>query len=141
MEEKEKNNIDKYTAKILKHLELEKPPIDFTENIMEKILLEKTEAKKIEAFGTKNFFMIFLIVFISILLLAVFLPAGDYSMPESFNSAKDLLSQFQIDFSFISNPIFLVMKDNILLKVLPLAIITLIIFERILLKYSDSWKV
>lgn len=136
----EKNNIDKYTVKILKHLELEKPPADFTEKIMDKILSEKTEAKKIEAFGSKKFFLIFLIVFTSIILLAVLLPAGDSSMPASFNAAKDILSQFQIDFSFLSNPIFSVMKDHVVLKILPFAIIVLIIFERLLLRYSDSWK-
>lgn len=136
----EKNNIDKYTAKILKHLELEKPPADFTEKIMDKILSEQTEVKKIEAFGTKRFFLIFMIVFLSIVLLAIFLPSGDYSMPESLNTAKDVLSQFQIDFSFLFNPISSAMKGNVVLKILPFAITVLIIFERLLLRYSDYWK-
>ncbi len=137
----EKNNIDKYTAKILKHLELEKPPTNFTENIMDKILSEQTEVKKMDAFSSKKFFSIFVMVFISIVLLALLFPAGEYSMPASLIAAKDVLNHFQIDFSIVSSPIFLVMKDNILLKILPLAIIALIVFERLLLRYSDSWRV
>ncbi|OQY05879.1 MAG: hypothetical protein B6I20_00295 [Bacteroidetes bacterium 4572_117] len=136
----EKDNIDKYTAKILKHLELEKPLPDFTEKIMDKVLSEQTEGKKIEAFGNKNFPLIFTSVFLSIILLAVFLPSGEYSIPESLNVVNGILSQIQIDFSFNSEPIFSTMKDNAILKILPLAIIALILFERLLLRYSDSWK-
>jgi len=108
----EKNNIEKYTEKILKHLELEKPPVDFTEKIMGIILSEQTEVKKIDTFGSKKFFLIFSLVFVSIVLLAVLMPSGNYSMPESLNVAKDLLGQFQIDFSFFSAPIFSSLKDN-----------------------------
>lgn len=136
----DKKNIDKYTTKILKYLELEKPPVDFTEKIMDVILSEQTDKKTIEAFGSKRFFLIFIIVFISIVLLAVFLPSGAYVLPTGLTDAKDVLGHFQIDFSFISNPIFSVMKDHVVLKILPVAIIALVIFERILLKYSDSWK-
>jgi len=137
----EKNNIEKYTEKILKHLELEKPPVDFTEKIMGIILSEQTEVKKIDTFGSKKFFLIFSLVFVSIVLLAVLMPSGNYSMPESLNVAKDLLGQFQIDFSFFSAPIFSSLKDNTVIKILPFAIIVLIIFERLLLRYSDSWKI
>jgi len=140
MEEKEKNNIDKYSGKILKYLELEKPPDDFTDNIMDKILLEQTEVKEIDAFGSKKFFLIFVLVFISIVFLAIFLPSGDYSMPGSLITAKDLLSWSRIVFSFNPSPVFSTMKDNIIIKILPFAIIALIIFERLLLRYSDSWK-
>ena len=137
----EKNMLDKYAAKILKHLELEKPPNNFTEHIMDKILSEQSEVKKIDVFGSRNFFLIFTIVFISIILLAVLLPTGEYSMSENLNTIKEVLSHFKIDFSFISNPIFSVMKDNVLIKILPLAIIALIVFEKLLLRFSDSWKV
>ncbi len=140
MKEKEENNLDKYTSKILKHIDLEKPPHDFTEKIMGKILLDKIDAKKFEAFGSKRFFLFFSIVFFSIVLLAGLLPSGEYSMPESINTAKDVLSQFKIDFSFLSGSVFSTIKDNVLVKILPFAIIVLIIFEKILLRYSDSWK-
>jgi len=140
MEENEKSKIDKYTVKILRHLEQEKPPVDFTEKIMDVILSEQTDRKTIEAFGSKKFFVIFMTVFISIVLLAVFLPSGAYVLPTGLNAAKDVLGHFQIDFSFISSPIFSVLKGNVVLKILPIAVIALVILERLLLRYSDSWK-
>ncbi len=136
----ENNNIDKYTAKILKHLELEKPSVNFTEKIMDKVLFEQTQVKKAEAFNTQKFFLIFTTVFISILLLAILLPSGTNVMPEGLNTAKDILGNFQIDFSFIPESIFSSLKNNTVLKILPLSIIALVIFERLLLKYSDNWK-
>ena len=135
------NEIDKYTAKILSNLEQASPPVDFTDKLMDKILVEKTESKKIESFGSKKFIIIFSALFIPFFLMAIFFPSGNFSLPGNFEPLNNVFSNLQIDFGQILKPIMQSLKGSTFLKVLPIVIIALIVFEQILLKISDFKKV
>ena len=134
---KSHKDIDKYTAKILQDLATEKPPVDFTDKLMDKILSEQTEYEKIEPLGSRKFMTIFSAVFISFFLLVLSFPSGNFSLHENIGLTNNIFSNLQIDFGPLLALLVQPLKESAFLKVLPITIIALIALEQILLKISS----
>ena len=126
------NNIERYTFEILKNFEKEKPSGIFTDNVMNVILSEQTELKKDEQFKTEPFLWIFISVFASILLFALFL-SGKNTITANTINVSAFVKYLQIDYTLNFTAILSVLKTNILFKILPIAIIVLLLLERFLI--------
>lgn len=137
---KNDKELDKYTAQILKHLDFEETPANFTDKLMDKVLAQQAVHERTEPFSSRKFIFIFVAIFSPIFLLAIIFPSGNLLLPRNIEILNGVFSNLQIDFTHFFTPLIQSLKGSTFLNILPITIVALIAFEQILLKINNFRK-